>query len=430
MADSVVSNPIRAHLGVSKLSDDALLMFNSAADDDIHPQPYSPMLSAPHEIIAIIIELAVNRVSPEITLAAIMCIVNCAAACKQLRKATRLVQTAIDASTFIMIKALGACPGDPNLNGHRMHVHKLEGGLILRANAVSHRLTDSGELDSNGTSVIIVRDCDTTTKRFPGRSTYGAIHILLAVPKAKPCESLDDFNCGYTALSLTIDEGLRLLSGDHLNKSIAHPVTKWVRKQANQLVNWPIHGFTQEEKAAFVYDTSEKAEVADESAVEIRAVRSGVRGIRGLLIVTTKSASPVLSEVAVVVPSTTHDGVEYSNQLATFFNSELPLDVSRCRFSFLGQTKSIIDINTTVDAPPLPDTLKAISKANIIPNGKRRAAVVQADRLVRQRVAEEMGLTETGKMTPQHPLYEPYKKSAKASGMEDDQLAAEASTSY
>ena len=266
----------------------------------LHLQPQSFMLCLPHETIAKIIGIYCQS-KEDITLAAIMLIINCAAACKQLRAITNLVQTTIDATEFAM-DAKTMVDNDKNINGTRVHVPKLNGGIRLRTNKVDKCDNDTGIQETNGTSILIVRNCDKDNGQ-----AFGTIHVLLAVPvgENKDGQCSDNSECvhpPYICNELCIDEGLRILSGHHLHKSIAHPNTKLVSKFSNNLTKWPLIGLSNDDKEKYVHNCDEQSSVEDESVVEIKSSKSKVPEIRGIVFKTSYCGSNALSNITTVLP--------------------------------------------------------------------------------------------------------------------------------
>lgn len=414
MAATIAANPIRRALDLPEY---ALLTLNT--NDPILAQPQSPFLSAPEDLIVVLIELACKRTSHPLTLSALICIVNCSATCRALRRACRNVRTEVDSVDFVKMTGTDACEGDRNLNEHRMRIHQMSGGKILRVNRADSRGGDTGEYDSDGISIVIVRDCNPNTMRTADNS-FGMVHVAIAAPEAKPCMRLDASNSGWHCISLSLKCGAELLSGHHLNESFAHPLTKWVSRCHKKVRVWKVLGPKDDEEREYMHGEDEQEDIDDESVVEVKPVTVNIRNVRGLYFVLTPSGSPKLSDVHFVVPYSVND---QANPIAQFFGCQLDVSDAMCRIKGEGkEAVSIIDSNFTTSRI-FTDSLEGISEENIQPAGKRRASVMRADQATRRRITEDAHLTSEGFLAPSDRRYDAYAAEASENGWVDAQLS-------
>ena len=419
MAATIAANPIRRALD---LPEHALLTLNT--DDPIPAQPQSPLLCIPDDLIVLLIELACKLTSHTLTLSAIICIVNCSATCRELRRACRNVRTDVDSLDFVKITGPNACEGDRNLNEHRMRIHQMSGGKILRVNRVSDDRfgRDTGEYDSSGISIIVVRDCNPTVIRTE-HTPFGMLHVAIAAPEAKPCMLLNGANSGWHCISLSLKCGIELLSGHHLNESFAHPVTSWVSRRQKTARVWKVLGPKEDYERDYMHDEAEQEDIEDESVVEVKPSTVNVKGVRGLYFALARSGSPTLSSVHFVVPYSA-DG--QANPLAQFFGCNLEVRDAMCRLKGEGEEAvSMLDPKCTVNRI-FTDSMEEISAANIMPPGKRRASVMRADQVTRRRITEDAHLTSEGFLAPSDRRYEAYAAEALANSWIDAQLSPSA----
>jgi hypothetical protein len=414
MAATIAANPIRRMLDLPEY---ALLTLNT--NDPVPAQPQSPFLSVPEELIVVLIELACKRTSCPITLSALICIVNCSATCRALRRACRNVRTEVDSVDFVKMLGPDACEGDRNLNEHRMRIHQMNGGKILRVNRADDRGGDTGEYDSDGISIIIVRDCNPNAMRTAD-NPFGMVHVAVAAPEAKPCMQLDASNSGWHCISLSLKCGVELLSGHHLNESFAHPLTKWVSRVQKKVRVWKVLGPKDNEEREYMHGEDEREDVEDESVVEVKPVTVNIRDVRGLYFVLAPSGSPKLSNVHFIVPYSVED---QANPIAQFFGSKLDVRDAMCRINGEGEEAAcILDSKFTVTRT-FTDSMEEVSEANIQPPGKRRASVMRADHVTRRRITEDAHLTSEGFLAPSDRRYGAYAAEASANGWIDAQLA-------
>lgn len=408
MAATVVANPIRRTI---EIPEHGLITFNNSSD--IPAQTQSAFLSVPGDVILYCIYLACKKTSNTTTLASIICIVNCSSSCRLLRLVCRKARTDIDSTNFVRMIGSDACEGDLNLNEHRTRIHQMSGGNILRGNRADERGVNTGEYESDGTSIIIVRDCNENTVRTSD-NPFGRVYVFIAIPEAKPCMKLDGTNSGWNCLTLSLKEGLECMSGHHINESFAHPLTKWVSRHKKKARVWNLIGPKNGDRN-YMHREDETDDIADESVVEI-SVTVNVSGIRNIYFVLAQSGSPTLSGLDFVVP--------YSgnvNPIAQFFNCEVDLSYAICRYKGNGEeATSILDSKFTVDRI-FTDSMEDVNPSNIM-HGKRRASVMRADQATRLKISEDAHITPKGFLAPSDSRYNTYAAGASANGWIDGQL--------
>lgn len=414
MAATIVANPIRR---VLDLPEYALLTLN--LDEPFPAQPQSPFFSLSEDSTIVLLECVFKHMSCPITLSTLICVVNCSATCRALRRACRSVRTEIDSVDFVKMTGTDACEGDRNLNEHRMRIQQMRGGKILRVNRADYRGKDTGEYDSDGISIVIVRDCNPNTMRTAD-NPFGEVHVAIAAPEAKPCMLLDASNSGWHCIPLSLKCGVELLSGHHVNESFAHPLTKWVSRRQNEVRVWKVLGPKDDEEREYMHGEDEQEDIDDESVVEVKPVTVNIRNVRGLYFVLAPSGSPKLSNLHFVVPYSVND---QANPIAQFFGCKLDVRDAMCRIRGDGEeTVSVLDSKFTVDRI-FTDSMEDVSEANIMPPGKRRVSVMRADEATRRRMTEDAHLTSKGFLAPSDRRYDAYAAEASANGWIDAQLA-------
>jgi hypothetical protein len=289
----------------------------------------------------------------------------------------------------------------------------MTGGLIMRAHKATERGKDSGDLLADGTSVIIVRDCNPTVVRTDDNA-FGCVHLFVGVPRP----------IGWDCISLSLQDGMTLLSGHHCKESFAHPQDGKVGRLTRARI-WAALGPPEPKQGEVVYSDDAEKRMHDSSVVMVQPTVKGIKGVQDLCFTLAPSGSPTLSDRRFILPTSATFEV---NPLAAFFNCMLPLDTALCRLRGRGtDSTSILEVKHTVYGLP-QDSQGNVSASNVI-TGKRRRSVVKADEDMRCAVLDEANVTDKGFLTPHDKRYASYAADARKEGWRDNQLAAGSSDS-
>jgi hypothetical protein len=289
----------------------------------------------------------------------------------------------------------------------------MTGGLIMRANKATKRGKDSGDLLADGTSVIIVRDCNPNVVRTKD-NPFGWVHLFVGVPRPT----------GWDCISLSLQDGMTLLSGHHCKGSFVNPDDGMVSTLTRRPI-WATLGPPEPKKGDVVYSDDDEERMHDSSVVMVQPTVKGIKGVQDLCFTLAPSGSPTLSGRRFILPTSATLEV---NPLAAFFNCMLPLDTALCRLRGRGtDSTSILEEKHTVYGRP-QDSNGNVSASNII-TGKRRRSVVKADEDMRCAVLDEGNVTDEGFLTHRDKKYALYAEDARKAGLTDNQLAAGSSDS-
>lgn len=416
MASAVTSLPIRMALNMEPTH--PLLALRIGHDTAITAQDQSLLLSMSQDILLYLIEKACNQIGNGVTLASLICVVNCANTCKLLRLVCRYVRTFADSYDFVQTLK---CRDDANLNRQRIEIHKMTGGYRFALQEMPSDGTNNGKVHESGVNLVILRDCNKSNAFRNTDNPFGRVYVLLAAPLNK-----NDPDDAWSAVSLSLKEGLELFSGASSRPdAIVHRGTH-ARPKTSEVI-WKILGPEKTEDQHFTHADDEPEYVHDETVVGVRPrCLTSPTSFTGLQINTSYSTSEALSSIKAWLPAGTGDERWTKNgrdkiPLDTFFNRYLPLHVAVCNIKGIGDDRVNMMEGKTRSPTTTVEGALDIDPRHII-SGRRRAAY-EANAALKGCLDEDKFTGSDGRIQRGHPSFEVYAREAKQANWRDDQLA-------
>jgi hypothetical protein len=420
MASAVTSLPIRVALDMEESHP---LITLSVDETNIEDQPQSMLLCMSQDILLRLVQMASRRIGNGLTLASLICIVNCSNTCKLLRVACRYARTFADSYDFVQTIQ---CRDDVNLNRQRSEI-RMTGGCKFALQKVPSNDTNAEEAHESGAALVILRDCNKDTTSRNTDNPFGKIYLLLVAPmdKTEPIGA-------WSAVALSLKNGLEFFSGVcSLHDGILRRGT-----------GWDVLGPEKTEAQQFTHAEEYGEFVHDETVVGVKQSICNPAGdsqtLPGLHIITSYSSSEALSSIRAWLPggavalTLNPKGDEERVQLSptriplfTFFNKDLPADLAVCNIKGVGEDRiNMMSINIQEPAKALVEGTLDIDPRNIVTG--RRGAAYAANAALQAHMNQDRFTGPDGRIQRGHRSFKIYAKEAMEEQWRDDQLATPA----